>query len=317
MSFLVTGGSGFIGSALVHYLLEKYKNKLIINASKQTYAVSPKTIRFLDKYTKYKFYPLDIRDALYLHKLMVKHKVERVYHLAAETHVDRSFVYPEDFLDSNVKGTFSILEGIRLMKKPPVLYYMGTDEVFGDVKTGFKREDEKLHPENPYVASKVAAEAYCTTWNACYKLPIIIGRSMNVYGDRQHPEKLIGKIIAHCVTDKPYQLYKGNSLRGWTYVYDTADAIDTIITKGKVGEIYHIPPVVYKGVEDVNSDILDIVGKHGLFKGYTGKRLKDDYRYALGTTKMQYELNWKPRCSWKEGLKKAIEWYSNNKELWK
>jgi len=319
MSYLVTGGSGFIGSALCDYLLRKYPAKTIINVSKYTYAVSPKLVKFLENYKNYKFFPLDICDTIHFYEILKKYKVSRVYHLAAETHVDRAFKYPQDFLRSNVQGTFSILEAIRMIKKKkPKLYYMGTDEVFGDVKKGYKREDEVLHPENPYVASKVAAEAYCTTWLSCFKVPIIIGRSMNVFGERQHPEKLIAKIITSLLLDKSYTLYKGNSIRGWTYVYDTVDAIDTIMTKGKVGEIYHIPPTAFKSVNEINESILNffIHKPRYLFKGYIGKRLKDDYRYALDSTKMQYDLGWKPKVSWREGLKKTIEWYIKNRKLW-
>jgi len=317
-SFIVTGGSGFIGSALCHHLLEKYTDVMVINVSKHTYAISPRIVQFLEEYEKYKFFPLDICDTIHFYELLKKYKVSRVYHLAAETHVDRSFMYPQDFLWSNVRGTFSILEAIRNLTKKPKIYYAGTDEVFGDVKEGYKREDEVLHPENPYVSSKVAAEAYCTTWFHCFKIPVVIGRSMNVYGERQHPEKLIAKIITHCIRNKPYTLYKGNSIRGWIYVYDIADAIDVIMNGGKVGEVYHIPPVAFKTVEEVNDTILACFKgrKDKLFKGYVGKRLKDDYRYALDTTKMQYELKWLPKISWEEGMKRTIKWYRTHKELW-
>lgn len=316
VTFLVTGGSGFIGSALCHFLCETYPIISIINVSKQTYATSPRLTRFLEDYDNYMFVPMDFCDTIHFHKLLKQYHVERVYHLGAETHVDRAFKYPQDFLWSNVQGTFSILEAIRALKKKPKFYYMGTDEVFGDVAKGYKREDEVLHPENPYVASKVAAEAYCTTWLSCFKVPVVIGRSMNVFGPRQNPEKLIAKIITHCVQDKPYTLYKGNSLRGWTYVYDTAEAVDKIITDGEIGEIYHIPPVAFKTVSEVNDIILNITGKHKLFKGYVGERLKDDYRYALDSTKMQYELGWTPKTSWLEGMKLTIEWYVKNRMLW-
>ena len=317
MNFVVTGASGFIGSALCHYLLEKYPDKSIINVSKHTYAVSPRIARFLEDYPNYVFYPLDICDTLPLHEIMRKHEVERVYHLAAETHVDRSFTYPKDFLRSNIEGTLSVLEAIRSMEDTPRMFYMGTDEVFGDVKDGYKKEDEPLHPENPYVASKAAAEAYCTTWTHSFGIPVVIGRSMNVYGPRQNPEKLIAKIITHCLADEPYTLYKGNSIRGWNYVYDTAEAVEAIMTRGRVSEIYHIPPASYQTVNGVNNTILKLTGKPDLFEGYEGERLKDDYRYALDASKMETELGWSPRTSWEEGMTLTIEWYEKHKELWK
>lgn len=314
MSFLVTGGSGFIGSALCDYLLQKYPQTKLINVSKHTYAVSPKTISYLEKNPNYMFFPLDICDTVHLHKILMTYQVRRIYDIAGETHVDRSFMYPQDFLRSNVQGTVSVLEAVRLLRRKPRIYYMGTDEVFGDVKTGFKREDEALHPENPYVASKVAAEGYLTTWHHCFKIPIVIGRSMNVFGPRQNPEKLIAKIITNCLGDKPYTLYKGNSVRGWTYVSDTVDAIDTIMTKGRTGEVYHIPQATFKTVEEVNKAILNLTGKHELFQGYLGKRLKDDYRYALDTSKMQNELGWSPQTTWEQGIVKTVEWYKEHKD---
>lgn len=316
-SFMVTGGSGFIGSALCDYLLGTYPDINLINVSKQTYATNPKITKFLENYSKrYVFKPLDFCDTIHFYELLKKYEVTRVYHLGAETHVDRAFLYPQDFLRSNVQGTFSILEAIRFMDKKPLLFYMGTDEVFGNVKKGYKKEDEVLHPENPYVASKVSAEAYCITWNACFDVPVIIGRSMNVYGPRQNAEKLIAKIITSIILEKSYTLYKGNSTRGWTHVYDTATAIDRIASQGKIGQVYHIPPSCYKTISEVNESILDITGSHDLFIGYHGERHKDDYRYALDCHKMNKELKWKPTISWSEGIRSTIIWYEKHKELW-
>lgn len=315
-SFLCTGSSGFIGSALCHHLLEKYPNKTIINVSKHTYAVSPKIVKFLEAYPNYKFYPMDICETLPLHKILVEHDVKRVYHLAAETHVDMSFIYPYEFLRSNTQGTLSVLEAIRAIDPMPRIYYMGTDEVFGDVKRGYKAEGEAFNPQNPYVASKSAAEMYCNTWFHCYGIPVVRGRSMNAYGPRQHPEKLVAKIITHCLLDESYTLYGGESIRGWTYVYDTVDAIETIMEGGQVGEVYHIPPIAYKSVPEVNDIILELTEKSHVFKGYKGKRFKDDYRYALDTSKMETELDWKPKTSWEEGMRKTIKWYESHMGLW-
>lgn len=316
-SFLVTGGSGFIGSALCDHLLATYIDVDVINVSKQTYTTNPKITKFLEGYGKrYIFKPFDFLDTIYFFELLKKYDVERVYHLGAETHVDRAFLYPQDFLWNNVQGTFSILEAIRFMEKKPLLFYMSTDEVFGDVKNGFKKENDVLHPENPYVASKVSAEAYCITWNACFGVPVVIGRSMNVYGPRQNAEKLIAKIITNVILEKSYTLYKGNSLRGWTHVYDTVSAIDRITLRGKIGQIYHIPPSCYKTISEVNESILDITGRHDLFIGYHGERHKDDYRYALDCNKMKKELKWTPSINWSEGIRTTIGWYSKHKELW-
>lgn len=306
----------FIGSNLCEYLAKKYPETLIINLSKHTYAVAPKMIKFLDGLPNYKLEPVDIFDAIKLYEIMRHYKVRRIYHLAAESHVDRSFTYPKDFIQSNINGTFTLLEIIKHLKPIPKFFYMGTDEIFGSVKEGYNNEGCMPHPENPYAATKVAAEALCMAWSASWKIPMVIGRSMNVFGPRQNPEKLIPKIITHLVNKKPYHLYKGNSMRGWSFVYDTVDAIDKIMTDGKNGEIYHIPPCAMKGVYDINEYIMKcLLSGQECFEGYIGKRLKDDSRYALASDKMQFELGWKPKWTWEKGMDETIAWYAQNKEL--
>lgn len=315
-TFVVTGGSGFIGSNLCAYLAEKYPDTQILNLSKHTYAVTLKMLRFLNNISNYKFEAVDISDVLRAYNLMKSNKVTRIYHLAAESHVDRSFTYPNDFIQSNISGTFNLLEIAKSLRPIPKFYYMGTDEIFGSVLSGYNNEGCMPHPENPYASTKVAAEALCMAWSASWKIPMVIGRSMNVFGPRQNPEKLIPKIITHLIGKKIYQLYKGNSLRGWSFIYDTVEAIDAIMTHGKNNEIYHIPPCGMKGVYDINEYLMKIIpdGKT-CFHGYIGKRLKDDSRYALASDKMRFELNWKPKWSWEKGMDETIKWYRDNKEL--
>ena len=314
--FIVTGGSGFIGSNLCGYLAKKYPDILIINISKHTYAVTTKMIKFLDNIPNYKSEAVDISDIMRLYQLMKNHKVTRIYHLAAESHVDRSFTYPSDFIQSNIAGAFTLLEVTKQLKPIPRFYYMGTDEIFGSVLSGYNNEGCMPHPENPYAATKVAAEALCMAWSASWKIPMVIGRSMNVFGPRQNPEKLIPKIITHLINKKPYHLYKGNSLRGWSFIYDTVDAIDTIMVHGKNNEIYHIPPCGMKGVYDINEYLMEwLPESKNCFEGYIGKRLKDDSRYALASDKMRFELNWKPKWTWEKGIEETIKWYRENREL--
>jgi len=314
-NILVTGGTGFLGNNLIRYLLEV--DNRVVNYSRHTYATNPLSHNDLEKLPNYHSVVGDINNVLLLADTLRKYKIEIIYHLAASTHVDRSFIYPEEFLQSNLYGTFCILEVLRLMKKKPLMIYMGTDEVFGDVPTGFCRETDMLAPRNPYSASKASAEMYCNAYHHSYKVPVIIARSMNMFGPYQHPEKLIGKIITRCLTDTHFTLYQGGSIRGWIYVKDTCDALMTLADKGNVGEIYHIPPDVYLTVPEVAQKILELTNKQELFDGYKGTRLKDDERYALDTTKFTYTLKWRPIYGFDEGIRKTLEWFKQNEWFWK
>jgi dTDP-glucose 4,6-dehydratase len=310
---LITGGSGFIGSNFVDYVIEK-TDWQIINLSRHTYAMNPKALEHLEKIKRYKFVAGNVTDSILMMNLIKG--VDSIVHFAAETHVDRSFIYPRDFLTSNLLGTFTILEVLRHIKKKPKLISMSTDEVFGDIPKGYCKEDDRVRPRNPYSASKASAEMYCNAYFHSFKIPVIIARSMNNFGPRQHPEKLIAKMITRCLSNTPFTLFKGGSVRGWIYVKDTCDAILTILENGEPGEIYHIPPDAYLTVPDVAEIILKLANKQHLFQGYTGRRLKDDERYALDGTKMTYDLKWRPKISFDNGIKQTIEWYRQNKWFW-
>lgn len=316
-NIMITGGTGFLGNNLTRYMLAKYPDKLIVNYSRHTYAVNPLTHADLWKIPNYKTIAGDLNNVLLMKQTLEKFKIGTIFHLAASTHVDRSFVYPEEFIRANVTGNFWLLEAIRhLKKKKPLMIYMGTDEVFGDVPEGFCREDELRAPRNPYSASKACAEMYCIAYHASFNLPIVIVRSMNMFGPYQHPEKLIGKIVTRCITDSHFTLYEGGSVRGWIFVKDTCDALDTVAKKGKLGEIYHIPPDAYLTVPEVAQTILRLTGKEHLFDGYKGRRLKDDERYALDATKFTYELRWRPPTGFEDGIKETVDWFAKNEWFW-
>lgn len=328
MRILVTGGSGFIGSNLVEYLLDKYPKEEVVNYSRHTYAMNPLVMKHLESNTRYKFIAGDVSDGLLFSRVLTENDIDVIYHLAAETHVDRSFLYPRTFLDSNLVSTFTILEVIRHMptEKRPILIYMSTDEVFGDVPPQkLCTEEDQLQPRNPYSASKAAAEMYVNAYHHSFGISTIIFRSMNNFGPRQHPEKLIGKIITRCLSNTPFTLYEGGSVRGWIYVKDTCEALDTIFYRGSMftgdfverGGIYHIPPTAYLTVAEVAENILRITGKQDLFQGYKGRRLKDDERYALDGSKMTRELGWAPKISFEEGLRETIKWFKENEWYWR
>ncbi len=314
---LVTGGTGFLGNNFVRYLLETYPELWIIDYSLHTYMINPRVTEELKKFEKYCLVEGDLNDVLLLSETLNKMKIKKVFHLAASTHVDRSFIYPEEFLESNVRGTFSLLEVLRRMKRPPLMVYMGTDEVFGDVdENKWCRETDVRTPANPYSASKAAAEMWCEAYFHSYKLPIITVRSMNMFGPFQHREKLIPKIITKALSDIHFTLWQGGSERGWIFVKDTAQALDVVSQKGVPGEIYHIPPDAYLTVPEVAEKILKKMGKEEIFDGYKGRRIKDDQRYALDASKFTYKLKWRPPTSWDKGLEKTIKWYQKNKWFW-
>ena len=302
---VVTGGQGFIGSSLCELLIEKDEG-LVVDYSRQTYATTD--------YESEKLIHIeaDLLDTLKFAKVLNEYKIDQIYHLAAQTHVDKSFDYPTLFMQTNVFGTVSILEALKFSDVPDArLVYMGTDEVFGEVLDGFSKETDMLDPRNPYSASKASAEHFVSAYHHSFKLNTLIARSMNNYGPRQHPEKLSSKIIRKCLNDEEYTLYGGSSesIRGWIYVTDTADALYHIMNGGKIGEIYHIFANDYFSVEQMNTQITKYLHKEHLFKGYQGFRLKDDERYALSSDcKLANELGWKPKVAFAEGLEKMVKY---------
>jgi dTDP-glucose 4,6-dehydratase len=303
MRFLVTGGSGFIGSALVDVLLGKGHE--VVDYSSRTYAFNDH-LPFAGS-DRYRLEQGDITDGIHMMHLLSSDNFDGIFHLAAETHVDRSFVYPDRFLHTNVMGAFTLMDCVRHMERKPKVIAVSTDEVFGSI-SHLAKEDDHLLPENPYSASKASAEMYYHAYHRSYGIPVTIARSMNNFGPRQHPEKLIAKIITSIIQHRPYSLYEGNSRRGWIYSYDTADALYCLFEKGLEGKIYHIPPAAYRTVEEVNNTIMGLLGKD-LFEGYRGRRLKDDESYALDGSLMADTLVWKPSTSFEEGIRKTIQWY--------
>lgn len=310
----MTGGSGFIGSNLVDYLVDEGHE--VFNLSRHTYATNPRVLEHLGKNKNYHFFPIDLKDGIKLHKFFTENEFAVIFHLAASTHVDRSFLYPREFLEDNVVGTFNLLEAVRHLEERPKFVCLSTDEVFGDVPPPHMCvEEERIGPRNPYSASKASAEAYCGAYFHSFGVPVVIARSMNNYGPRQHPEKLIAKIITRGIRDEPFTLYGGGSTRGWIFVKDTCDALRFLSEKGRAGGIYHIPAKDYLTVHGVATVILSVMRKGHLFKGFSGRRLKDDERYALSGEKLG-NLGWKPESSFKDGIKETINWYANNEWFW-
>ena len=320
---IVTGGSGFIGSNLVDFLIQK--KFFVINLDKLTYS-SNKYKNNLRSYKNYKLIKIDIINRQKITKIIKKYKPLAIFNLAAETHVDRSIDGPRNFIHTNINGTFSLLESLRFLKKKkifPKLIHISTDEVFGDIKKGRRsRENDKYEPSSPYSASKASADHLVKSYIRTYGLNAVISNCCNNYGPYQFPEKLIPKIISNILNNKALPIYaKGKNSREWIHVEDHCRALFALYLKGKNGESYNVG----SGVNIQNIDLVKMIIKNlkilkvKIRKKSKIKFVKDrpghDFRYALDNKKIFKKLKWKTKIKFNEGLKKTIIWYLENRKF--
>ena len=316
---IVTGGSGFIGSNLVNYLIKK--KYFVINVDKLTYSSNSYKKNNLPK-NKYKFLKFDINNKKKLSETIKRYKPDCVFNVAAETHVDRSIDSPQEFINTNILGVFNILEVIKdynKKNKKIKLIHVSTDEVYGDIKIKKSHEKFPYNPSSPYAASKASADHLIKSYIRTYRIPAIISNCCNNYGPYQFPEKLIPKIISNIVSNKPLPIYaKGHNSREWIYVDDHCRALYKIYRKGKIGESYNVGSNInFKNINIVKN-IIKIFKKkgHKIGKKVKIKFVKDrpghDFRYALNSKKIQRELGWKSQVNFIKGLNLTIEWYLNN-----
>lgn len=320
MKILVTGGAGFIGGNFVLYMVEKYPEDTIVNLDLLTYAGNLETLKSVENKKNYKFVQGDIADSTFIDELFKSEQFDAVVNFAAESHVDRSIKDPGIFIKTNVLGTQTLLDA---SKKYGVKRYhqVSTDEVYGDLpldrKDLFFTEETALHTSSPYSASKAGADLLVQAYHRTYKLPITISRCSNNYGPYHFPEKLIPLMISRALKDEKLPVYgKGENVRDWLHVTDHCIAIDLILRKGKVGEVYNIGGHNERTNLEVVQTILRELNKPESLIQYVTDRAGHDLRYAIDPTKMETELGWKPIYNFDTGIKQTIQWYLDNQSWW-
>lgn len=313
MKLLVTGGAGFIGSCFVRHILNKYPDYKLINIDALTYCGNLANLKDVENNPNYTFVHGNICD----HKLVreLVSQVDCVVNFAAESHVDNSIKHPEIFIETNVQGTLNLLQASKELGVERYLQ-VSTDEVYGTLgKTGYFYETTPLAPNSPYSASKASADMLVRAYYETYKLPVLTTRCSNNYGPYQYPEKLIPFFISKLLRDEKVPVYgDGLNVRDWLYVYDHCAAIDTVLHKGKIGEVYNVGGHNEKTNMEITHLILDAMGKDESSIEYVQDRLGHDRRYAISNDKITSELGWEPSVTFEQGIKMTIDWYLQNQD---
>ena len=326
-NILITGGAGFIGSHVVRLFVNKYPEYRIVNLDALTYAGNLDNLNDIENAENYVFVKADIRDYDRMEEVFREYDIDGVIHLAAESHVDRSISNPLSFIETNVIGTFNLLNAARNCWKDlngKLFYHISTDEVYGSLgEEGFFYEDTAYDPRSPYSASKSSSDHFVRAYHHTFGLPVIISNCSNNYGSHQFPEKLIPLMINNIKNEKPLPVYgTGENVRDWLWVNDHASAIHEIFTRGKIGETYNIGG----NNEWTNLDLVHLLcdvmdDKLGKEEGSSRKlitfvsdRPGHDLRYAIDATKIKNELGWEPSLTFEEGLKITVDWYLENQE---
>ena len=315
MKLLVTGGAGFIGSCFVRHILNKYKDYKVINLDALTYAGNIENLNDIKNNPNYEFVHGNICDKKLVRELIIDGRVDAVINFAAESHVDRSITGPEIFIETNVQGTLNLLQAAKEANTYRFLQ-VSTDEVYGTLgKDGYFYETTPLAPNSPYSASKASADLLVRAYYETYKMPVLNTRCSNNYGPYQYPEKLIPFFISKLLKNEKVPVYgDGLNVRDWLYVYDHCSAIDTVLHKGRVGEVYNIGGHNEKTNLEITKIILDAMGKDESSIEYVKDRLGHDRRYAIDNHKIQTELGWEPSLTFEQGIKLTIDWYLNNQD---
>src|SRR5690554_1130492 len=320
MKFIVTGGAGFIGGNFVHYMLEEYPQDKIVCLDKLTYAGSLETLESVMDNPNFKFVKGDIADRPFVYKLFEEEKPDVIINFAAESHVDRSITDPDVFLQTNIMGTAVLLDACRKYGITR-FHQVSTDEVYGDLPLDrpdmFFTEETPIHTSSPYSASKASSDLLVLAYHRTYKLPVTISRCSNNYGPYHFPEKLIPLMIANALADKALPVYgDGLNIRDWLYVEDHCLAVDLIIHHGVVGEVYNVGGNNEVSNIDIVKIILKELQKPESLIRYVKDRAGHDRRYAIDPTKIHNDLGFLPQTQFKDGIKKTIAWYLENRAWW-
>lgn len=320
MTVLVTGGAGFIGSNFVYHMLKEHPDYKIVCVDCLTYAGNMSTLEEALKNPNFKFYKVNICDREAIDKVFEETHPDIVVNFAAESHVDRSIEDPEVFLKTNILGTAVMMDASRKYKVKRY-HQVSTDEVYGDLPLDrpdlFFTENTPIHTSSPYSSSKAGADLLVLAYHRTFGLPVTISRCSNNYGPYHFPEKLIPLMIANALNDKPLPVYgEGLNVRDWLYVEDHCKAIDLIIHKGRVGEVYNIGGHNEMRNIDIVKLICKELGKPESLIVHVGDRKGHDMRYAIDPTKIHNELGWLPETKFADGIKKTIKWYLENRKWW-
>ena len=318
MNILVTGGAGFIGSNFIHYMLEKHPDDNLINLDLLTYAGNIHNLDDVKDNPHYHFVKGNIVNRELVTHLVYEFNIDHIVNFAAESHVDRSILHPEVFVETNVQGTLALLD---VAKKEGVAKFLqvSTDEVYGTLgATGYFTEESPLQPNSPYSASKASADMMVRAYYETYGLNVNITRCSNNYGPYQFPEKLIPLMTSNGMEGKDLPIYgNGKNIRDWLYVSDHCQAIDLVLRNGKPGEVYNVGGHNERTNNEIVHLIVDNLGISEDHIKYVKDRLGHDKRYAIDPTKIETELGWKPEYNFDTGIVKTIDWYKDNETWWK
>lgn len=338
MKLLITGGAGFIGSAVIRYIIQ-HTNDTVVNLDKLTYAGNLESLIGVSDSERYSFEQVDICDAAELNRVFGQYQPDAVMHLAAESHVDRSIDGPAEFIQTNIVGTYTLLEVARAYwnelefgrKEAFRFHHISTDEVYGDLPHPSDNKDASQHlftestsyaPSSPYSASKASSDHLVRAWLRTYGLPTVITNCSNNYGPYHFPEKLIPLVILNALEGKPLPIYgEGDQIRDWLYVEDHARALYKVVTEGTVGETYNIGGhnelqniEVVKTICHILDELAPREGSYQSLITHVSDRPGHDRRYAIDASKIEKELNWKPQETFESGIRKTVQWYLDNSQ---